>query len=238
MLHAKRFQACIFARKREMKKFWDNRYAGVDFAYGEEPNEYFKEQLIKLRPGKILLPGDGEGRNGICAARQGWQVDSFDISKEGAKKAAQLAEKYNLKINYQVGALEELPYKAESFDVVALIFTHFNPEIRKNYRKQFVDFLKPGGLIIAELFSKKHLQYSEKNPQVGGPKDINFLASIQQIEEEFPDLEVVELYQVGAIFNEGAFHVGEGDVIRFLGRKKLSLPSMSAKTLREELKLP
>src|SRR5690554_7467062 len=78
-----------------MKNFWNERYSSIEFAYGEKPNEYFKEQLSKLEPGRILLPGDGEGRNGICAAKQGWDVEAFDISSEGKKKADQLAEKYN-----------------------------------------------------------------------------------------------------------------------------------------------
>src|SRR5690554_346366 len=131
-----------------MKKFWNDRYSDLEFAYGEEPNAYFKEQISKLKPGKILLPGDGEGRNGVCAARQGWEVESFDISEEGKKKAEQLAEKHDLSINYSLGSLEELDYEPSSFDAIALIFTHFDPAIRADYRKQFVELLKPGGIII------------------------------------------------------------------------------------------
>ncbi|WP_317045797.1 class I SAM-dependent methyltransferase [Brumimicrobium salinarum] len=157
-----------------MREFWDNRYADVDFAYGEAPNEYFKEQLFKLTPGKILLPGDGEGRNSVCAARSGWEVDAFDISREGKKKADQLAEKHKLSINYQVGALEDLTYPPNTFDVIALIFTHFDPKIRAQYRKEFIRLLKPGGLIISESFSKKHLALNSKNPKVGGPKRLSF----------------------------------------------------------------
>ena len=46
-----------------MKEMWDKRYAQTDFVYGTEPNEFFKKQLLKLTPGKILLPAEGEGRN-------------------------------------------------------------------------------------------------------------------------------------------------------------------------------
>lgn len=60
-----------------MKEFWNDRYSRNDFAYGEEPNEYFKEQLAKINPGRILLPADGEGRNGVFAAKKGWQVESI-----------------------------------------------------------------------------------------------------------------------------------------------------------------
>ncbi|HZH87064.1 MAG TPA: class I SAM-dependent methyltransferase [Brumimicrobium sp.] len=203
-----------------MKNFWDERYSSAEFAYGEEPNEYFKAQLSKLESGKILLPGDGEGRNGVSAAKFGWEVESFDISSEGKKKADALAEKHGLTINYQVGGLEDLSYKTNYFDAIALIFTHFNPAIRANYRKKFIELLKPGGIIIFESFSTKHLTYSAENPKVGGPKDVSLLTTLKQVEEEFAGLDIIELYQTEAIFNEGDFHVGKGDVVRFLGRKK------------------
>ena len=203
-----------------MKEFWNERYSGDEFAYGEEPNEYFKEQLAKINPGRILLPGDGEGRNAVCAARLGWDVESFDISSEGKRKANLLAAKHKVEINYRLGALEDLSYSPESFDVIGLIFTHFGPEVRAKYRAEFIKLLKPGGIIISETFSKDHIAYNSADPKVGGPKDVNFLTSIKQLEEEFSELEIMELYQVEAIFNEGNFHVGEGDVVRFLARKK------------------
>lgn len=203
-----------------MEEFWNDRYSGVEFAYGEEPNEYFREQLAKIKPGRILLPADGEGRNGVCAARQGWEVEAFDISREGKKKAEQLAGEHELSINYQVGGLEDLTYEPESFDAIALIFTHFDPKVRAEYRKEFVKLLKPGGIIISETFSTNHLAYNKANPKVGGPKDIEYLTSLKQVKEEFKGIEMEELYPVEAIFDEGTFHVGKGEVIRFLGRKK------------------
>ncbi len=209
----------LITKGREMKEFWNERYSSDEFAYGEEPNEYFKEQLSKLKPGRILLPADGEGRNAVFAARQGWEVESFDISSEGKRKADLLAEKYELSINYQVGGLEDLTYKPASFDAIGLIFTHFNPKIRAKYHKELITLLKPGGIIISESFSEKHIDYNTANPKVGGPKDVSFLTSLDQIKEEFDGIEIIELYSSEAVLNEGNFHVGKGDVIRFLGRK-------------------
>ena len=62
--------------------FWDERYSSEEYVYGTEPNQFFKEQIDKITvPGKLLLPGEGEGRNAIYAARSGWQVDVFDQSR-------------------------------------------------------------------------------------------------------------------------------------------------------------
>jgi hypothetical protein len=38
-----------------MKEFWNARYSKDSFAYGKEPNEFFKQELEKLIQGKILL---------------------------------------------------------------------------------------------------------------------------------------------------------------------------------------
>ena len=38
-----------------MKEFWNNRYKKKEYAYGKEPNKYFREEIDKINPGKILL---------------------------------------------------------------------------------------------------------------------------------------------------------------------------------------
>lgn len=210
----------LITKEKEMKEFWNERYSSDEFAYGEEPNEYFKEQIAKISPGKILLPAEGEGRNGVYAAGLGWDVEAFDVSSEGKKKADQLASRHDLSMNYQVGGLEDLTYKPASFDAIGLIFTHFNPKIRAKYHKELITLLKPGGIVISESFSEKHIDYNTANPKVGGPKDVNFLTSLDQIKEEFDGIEFIALYSSEAVLNEGNFHVGKGDVIRFVGRKK------------------
>ena len=44
---------------------WNDRYKANEFAYGEQPNNYLKEQLEKLPAGTILFPAEGEGRNAV-----------------------------------------------------------------------------------------------------------------------------------------------------------------------------
>ncbi len=75
------------------KEMWNKRYARTDFVYDTVPNEFFKQQLLKLTPGKILLPAEGEGRNAVFAAKKGWKVDAFDSSIEALKKAEKWAKK-------------------------------------------------------------------------------------------------------------------------------------------------
>src|SRR6478672_3211940 len=97
---------------------WNDRYSKNEFAYGEQPNNYLKEQLEKLDVGAILFPAEGEGRNAVFAARLGWTVSAFDISVEGKNKAFRLAKTNQVTIDYQVGELESLHYNTGQFDAI------------------------------------------------------------------------------------------------------------------------
>jgi 2-polyprenyl-3-methyl-5-hydroxy-6-metoxy-1,4-benzoquinol methylase len=199
---------------------WNDRYSTDEFAYGEQPNNYLKEQLMQLETGTILFPAEGEGRNAVFAAKLGWKVSAFDISVEGKNKALQFAENNNVSIDYQVGELQELNYKAEQFDAIALIYAHFPSAIKSTYHKTLSNYLRKGGLLIFEAFSKKHLDYLAKNEKVGGPKEIDMLFSIEEIRADFENYEILVLEEKEIELNEGLFHNGQGSVIRFVGRRK------------------
>jgi len=199
---------------------WNDRYSSEEFAYGTAPNKYLKEQLEKLKTGSILFPAEGEGRNAVFAAQLGWKVSAFDISAEGKNKALKLAEANNVVIDYQLGELETLNYQAEQFDVIALIYAHFPAAIKSSIHQTLETYLRKDGYIIFEAFSKKHLEYLAINDKVGGPKDIESLFSIEEIQSDFPDYEIIQLEEKVIELNEGLFHNGKGSVIRFVGKKK------------------
>lgn len=199
---------------------WNERYSNDEFAYGTQPNNYLKDQLQKLETGSVLFPAEGEGRNAVFAAQLGWNVSAFDISAEGKNKALQLAENNNVEIDYQVGELQNLNFQKEQFDVIALIYAHFPADIKSSIHKMLDTYLRKGGYIIFEAFSKKHLDLVLKNEKVGGPKDIESLFSIDEIKSDFPEYDIIELVETEIELNEGIFHNGTGSVIRFLGKKK------------------
>lgn len=199
---------------------WNERYSKPEFAYGELPNDYLRKQLQKLLIGKILFPADGEGRNGVYAATLGWKVSAFDISIKGKNKALLLAEKNNVTIEYQVGELKTLNYSPGQFDAMALIFAHFPANIKSAMHKTLSTYLRKGGIVIFEAFSKNHLKYNSNNESVGGPKEIDMLFSKEELMADFPDYEIIGLTETVADLNEGPFHSGRGSVIRFVGRKQ------------------
>lgn len=203
-----------------MKEFWNERYGNTEYAYGVKPNEYLKEQLDKLDLGTILFPAEGEGRNAVYAAKKGWKVSAFDISEEGQRKASELANANHVSIDYKVGEIQTLDYGIGQFDAVALIFAHFPSNLKASYHKLLDTYLKAGGIILFEAFSKNHINYNSKNEKVGGPKDVGILFSKEEINDFFPNYEIIELEEKEVELKEGLFHIGTGSVIRFVGKKK------------------
>ena len=198
-----------------MKQFWNERYAEKEFAYGKEPNQFLKENLHKLPKGKILFVAEGEGRNAVFAAQNGYEVVAFDYSESAKSKALTLAKEQNVQLNYLVSDVMDLSFEPESFDAMVFIFTHFPAVIRKQAHQKLVSFLKPKGKILFEAFSKEQLNYTS-----GGPKDIDMLFSEEEVKNEFPNIVFERLSTEKVILDEGLFHQGEGVVVRFIGTKK------------------
>lgn len=205
---------------KEWTDLWNQRYSAEDYAYGKTPNNFLKENLLKLNQGTILFPADGEGRNSVFAAMQGWNVSAFDISINGKNKALQLATENNVQIDYQVGELNSMNYQPEQFDVIALIYAHFPAQIRSMIHKAVIKYLKKEGIVIFEAFSKNHIHYNSKNEKVGGPRDVEMLFSIDELRSDFESCEIIELREEEVELSEGLYHIGKGSVIRYLGRKK------------------
>jgi SAM-dependent methyltransferase len=199
---------------------WNERYAEQGYAYGVEPNVFFKEQLELLNPGKLLMPADGEGRNGVYAATLGWEVTSVDLSSSGKNKALKLAEQSGVSITYHIGDLKDLSFEKESFDAIGLIYAHFPAAIKSELHSTLSTYLRPGGMIILEAFSKNHLALREKNPAVGGPRTIDDLFSVDELRKDFQGFEILKLTEELVELNEGKYHIGKSSVVRLLARKR------------------
>jgi len=195
--------------------FWDERYSMEKYVYGTEPNHFFKEEINKIiPPGRLLLPGEGEGRNAIYAASLGWQVDAFDQSVIARKKALTLAGKNKVKINYTVTDLSTIQLSKKLYDAAAVIFVHLNENIRSDFNKKLIDSLKVGGIIIMELFSKD--QFGKES---GGPQAMEMLYSIDEINRDFKNLRRILLKKEIIHLDESEKHRGDASVIRFVGEK-------------------
>ncbi len=198
-----------------MKNFWDERYSEKEFVYGKEANVFLSEQLKLLHPGKIILPCEGEGRNAVFAAKLAWDVVAFDLSEVGKNKALQWALENKVHINYVIENANLAHFNENSADVVAFIYAHFPADIRKSIHQKAIDWLKPGGKIILEAFNPLQL-----NNLSGGPKELSMLYTTEILLEDFKNLEIEILENKRVELNEGNYHKGWADIIRFTAIKK------------------
>ena len=195
-------------------EFWDERYSSIGFVYGTEPNIFFKDELDKLKTGNILLLGEGEGRNAVYAAANGWNVDAVDFSIIAKEKALKLAEENSVGINYEITDLSEYKPKSNYYDTAAIIFLHLNPKIRSGVHSKVVDSLKPGGTLILEVYEKEQL-----GKDSGGPQNIDMLYSKEELRNDFVNMNILVLKKKIITLNESNQHNGEAVVQRLIAVK-------------------
>lgn len=200
-----------------MKEFWEERYSEKEFAYGARPNVFFKKQIDQLKPGKILLPLEGEGRNAIYAASKKWEVEAFDFSKKAKENCLKEAAQKKLRINYTVS--DALSYNSSSkFDAIALLFTHLPSATRNKFHRLLIEFLKPGGILIAQGFHPYQLSKGYKS---GGPKNSDWLYEVSQLKSDFKQLRQVLGEETETLLDEGKYHQGKAYVSNFIAQKKI-----------------
>jgi len=198
------------------QKMWDERFAQAEPVYGEQPNAYLCAQSLRLTPGcKILVPGDGYGRNGLWLARQGFQVSTVDLSPVGVERAHKSAQAAGLAMSIEEADLATWTWPVAEFDAVASIFLHLPPDIRAQIHAQMLAAVKPGGLLIIEAFTPAQLQHSS-----GGPRQLDLLCTADILREDFRPAEALELLEVEIDLDEGRLHRGRAAVVHGVFRRQ------------------
>jgi SAM-dependent methyltransferase len=197
-----------------MENLWDQRYASDNYIYGTDPNDWFVEKLRIMKAGKLLMPAEGEGRNAVWAAEQGWIVTAYDQSPEGRTKALKLAAGRQVEINYLVKDLRCFRGEENTYDAIGLIYVQMPAEFRAKVHTELVRFLKPGGCLILEAFSKAQMGNNS-----GGPQNLDMLYSAAELRSDFSALKILEFHDVRIHLEEGPLHKGLADVIRIFARK-------------------
>ncbi|MFO7722440.1 MAG: class I SAM-dependent methyltransferase [Bacteroidales bacterium] len=193
---------------------WNQRYSSEEYAFGKEPNVYFKSVIDHHPPGKLLVPGAGEGRDAVYAATLGWEVFAFDASDIGQGKALRLARDKGVSVNYEVSDAAHFDFSQDQYDMIAMTFFHLPVDLRRHFFGNLYQTLKPEGIVVVEAFNPLQLNYSS-----GGPKDINMLLTKEILEAELKHIKCIQCYEQRVTLNEGAFHQGQAEVLRFTGRR-------------------
>ncbi len=196
---------------------WDERYSEPGFAYGTSPNDFLAASLIHLPlpAGHILCLAEGEGRNAVFLAEQGYTVTAVDSSAVGLKKAQSLAAKRGVAISTCVADLADFLLPANSYDAIVSIFCHLPPLVRQKLYRQIPSSLKPGGVFLLEGYTPRQLQYG-----TGGPPIRELLVELDDLREDLQSLHIVSAIEVRREIFEGRLHTGLGEVAQVIAVKK------------------
>ena len=203
----------------ERAAMWDARYEPEPYAYGEAANAFLVAQRAALEPGmRALVPGDGEGRNGVWLAEQGLVVDTLDLSAHGVAKARRLAAARGVSVNAVQADALAWDWPREAYDVVALIYLHLAADDRRFVHAARFAALKPGGLLILEAFRPEQLAARAAGAR-GGPREAHLLYTRAELAADFAGQDIVELAEASAVLEGGRLHVGASEVVRAVVRR-------------------
>ena len=194
---------------------WDQRYSEPDYAYGTEPNDFLRAMVGRLPPGRLLSLGEGEGRNAVWLAGQGFVVTAVDSSAVGLNKARRLAAERGVRIETCHADLAEFPIETEAWDAVVSIFCHLPPALRRQVHRRVVQGLRPGGMLLLEAYTPRQLAFG-----TGGPPLAEMTMDLIGLRSELAGLELLHAEELEREVREGRYHTGQGAVVQLLGVRR------------------
>lgn len=193
---------------------WDERYSETEFAYGTRPNDFLVEVTALIPEGRVLCICEGEGRNAVYLAEQGYAVTAVDASAVGMAKAQRLAQERGVTIETVVSDLGEFDIPADTFDAVVSIFCHVPQDLRVKVHQQVINGLKQNGVLVLEAYFPKQLEFA-----TGGPPTADLMMDLQSLNVELEGLELLRAEEKVREVIEGKYHTGQGAVVQVLARK-------------------
>ena len=195
---------------------WDKRYDEEGFAYGTQPNDFLTSQYTQIKKGgKVLCLAEGEGRNAVFLAKQGYQVTAVDQSGVGLEKASNLAKQQGVSIKTVVADLLDYDFAINTWDGIVSISAHMPAPLRQKIHEQVIPALANDGVFILEAYTPKQLEMNG----VGGPPNKALLMSLDELKVELKGLDFEIGQEIERHISEGKYHQGQSAVVQVLARK-------------------
>ena len=197
---------------------WNERYSGAEYVFGTEPNDFLRDEFRKIASGgRVLCLAEGEGRNAVFLAEQGYQVTAMDMSEVGLNKALQLAQDRGIDITVQVADLADYEFGEAQWDGIVSIWAHLPNAVRQHVYAQIAPALKPNGIFIVEAYTAQQLIMDA----VGGPPATQQerFGSLAVLRTELAQLEEISGIEKQRVISEGKRHQGLSAVVQFVAKK-------------------
>ena len=170
---------------------WDERYRGATLLWTERANQLLVEEVSGLTPGRALDLGTGEGRNAVWLANEGWHVTAVDFSRVALERAAAIAQRSGVDVEWVQADLTRYRPPAAAFDLVVILYLHLAPDARRAVLEQAAVALGPGGRLVIVGHDLANLEAGH-----GGPQEPSILYTADQIAAELPGLTVARAQTV------------------------------------------
>jgi SAM-dependent methyltransferase len=193
---------------------WNERYSAKEYAYGTEPNTFLADHFAQLPQGRVLSLAEGEGRNAVFLAQQGYAVTAVDGSQVGLDKGHALADTKGVKVEWICADLADFELGENTWDAVVSIFCPLPPAIRQALYRKVLTALKPGGMFLLEAYTPDQIKHG-----TGGGKSVELMQTAASLRAELPGLDFVHLVELEREVIEGTFHTGLGAVVQAIGVK-------------------
>ena len=203
------------SNKSASRETWDRKYDTEEYVYGRSPNDFLATHYTTIPKGKVLCLADGEGRNSVFLAKQGYQVTAVDVSPVGLEKARRLAREEEVDLELICADLSTYNLGEARWDGIVSIYCHLPPPLRKALHQQVMHALTPQGVFLLEAYRPKQLEYG-----TGGPPIAALMITMNSLVTELPDLHFHHLVQLDRVLQEGRNHSGIGAVVQAIATKK------------------
>jgi 2-polyprenyl-3-methyl-5-hydroxy-6-metoxy-1,4-benzoquinol methylase len=188
---------------------WDERYSAEEYAYGTNPNNFLEANVSSIPKGKVLSLAEGEGRNAVFLAKQGYSVTAVDSSLVGLNKARKLAEENGVIVEFIHTDLAEYDLGENKWDGIVSIFCPLPSSIRKQLHKKVEAALKRNGVFLLEAYTPAQLKYG-----TGGGNSVDVMQSKESLSLELAGLKFKHLIELERDVVEGIYHTGIGAVVQ------------------------
>jgi SAM-dependent methyltransferase len=194
---------------------WDERYNSEEYAYGKTPNKFLEEHFNAIPKGDVLSLAEGEGRNAVFLARQGYSVTAVDGSQVGLQKAKKLAEENGVALELIHADLAKFDIGENRWDGIVSIFCPLPSALRKELHKQVVAGLRANGAFLLEAYTPDQLKY-----RTGGGNSADTMTTRQSLILELAGLRFKHLIELERDVVEGIYHTGRGAVVQAIAAKE------------------
>jgi SAM-dependent methyltransferase len=194
---------------------WDERYSTQEYAYGTKPNKFLEENVTQIPKGMVLSLAEGEGRNAIFLAKQGYTVTAVDASIVGLNKARKLAEENGVMVEFIHADLADYDLGENKWDGIVSIFCPLPSSLRQQLYKKVEAGLKRNGVFLLEAYTPDQLKHG-----TGGGNSVDVMQSKESLRLELAGLKFRHLIELERDVIEGIYHTGIGAVVQAIASKE------------------